>query len=328
VKPQFRNIVIIGAGKVASSLTSALYKAGIKPSLIISKNIDSARKLAIKFKVKEYASDFNTVPVYAGIFILAVPDVKIAEVAKQIAGLKIDFKSSFFIHLSGTQNVTSLQSLRNKKANTGTMHIMQSFPSTKPVAIANSFTGIEFSNKKTKEFLEQLSAKLELIPFAVEAAGKPFYHLAGVFISNFLIANYYAADTIFSRSGVTSVPGVELLSPILKATVNNINKNGIVNSLSGPIDRGDCATVETHLKILRGLKNEDSSLFYSYVVQSLILLQVVKEKYGTLKPAHKKIEKLLTHELEKIPGKGENYFNKFLSAFGVTEKSGVSKKKF
>lgn len=327
MKQHFKDIIIIGAGKVAFSLTAALCRDGMKPSLILSKNLDSAKKLAEKFKIKQYSSDLNTLLGSDGIFILAVPDVEITSIAKLLSEIKLDFKNSYFFHLSGALDLSAMAPLTSKKANTGTLHIMQSFPSTKPVEIANSFAGIEFSNKKTKEILEQLSNKLKLIPFAVEAKGKPFYHIAGVFVSNFLIANYYTANAIFSKSGVTSVPGIQLLSPILKATIKNINKNGIVNSLSGPIDRGDYGTIETHLKILRKLKDRESFLLYSYVVQSLMLLQVVKEKYGTLKPAHKKIEKLLTGELDKIPGKGKNYFNKFLSAFGVMKKPGASKKR-
>ncbi len=41
--------------------------------------------------------------------------------------------------------------------------------------------------------------------------------------------------------------------PILRQTLNNYGRMGAAESFSGPIARGDVATVEKHLRVLRNL---------------------------------------------------------------------------
>jgi hypothetical protein len=95
---------------------------------------------------------------------------------------------------------------------------------------------------------------------------------------------------------------VKLLSGIAEKTLNNITANGSVNSLSGPVERGDYKTVKKHIEALRqALKSKKGtgSMLAGYISQSLILIELVKEKNRELSPAHKKIKKMLKEELQK-----------------------------
>src|SRR5690606_24860439 len=94
-------IAIIGAGKIAYSLTSALVNYGYKVGCIISRNKKSAKSLADKFNITSYSDNLNSLSKKIKIFFLTVPDSEIKNTADELSRLDFDFKTSLFIHVSG-----------------------------------------------------------------------------------------------------------------------------------------------------------------------------------------------------------------------------------
>lgn len=289
------SIALIGAGKIAYSLAAALNK--IYPvKAIISKHILSAKKLANKFSVPVYADDLSKIPTDCNLIFFAVPDDQISLVAEKLSKLKITFSEKLFIHLSGSENISALKSLKKKGASVASFHIMQTFPSKKPVNIDGCKAAIETENNRIRSLLFNLSASVGLKPFAINSDEKVLYHLSGVFASNFLVGNIFCTENIFRER--SSVKIFDVAEPIIKATLDNIKKDKAVNSLSGPIERGDLKTVKDHLKSLSGGNKKLYKL--SYISQSLILIQIVQKKSGVLTPDHIRIKKILESELTKI----------------------------
>ncbi len=304
-------ISIIGAGKIAFSISSALCEINLPPQIVISKNILSAKNLAKKFNIIYYSSDYFTLlqnisnkNISPNFFILSVPDSEIKNVSNELSNLNLDFQNSYFIHLSGTVNILALNSLKRKGANVGSFHIMQTFSTKKDVVnIKNCYVGIESSNKKTERILFNLSKKLKLKPFIINSEGKIYYHLAGVFASNFLINNLYQSNLLYTKVGIKNINFQDLILPLVKTTLINVEKKDIINSLSGPIERGDIETINNHIKSLKKLSNKNSKnnfLLFSYLTNSLHLLDITKKKYKKLTNNHKIIEKILVNELNKI----------------------------
>ena len=87
-------IAIIGAGRIAYSLTSALLKEGYIVDVIISRKYDSAKALAEKFGVKKYSNDINLISKSVNVFFLTVPDSEIKKTAIQLSKLKLNFRYS------------------------------------------------------------------------------------------------------------------------------------------------------------------------------------------------------------------------------------------
>ncbi len=108
-------IIIIGAGKIAYSLTAALIKSGYNVSSIISKNKTSAEKLAKKFKIPFSSDKIKSLKKESQIFFLTVPDNQIKKTAQRISKLDLDFKNSLFIHVSGALDINELKHLRKRK---------------------------------------------------------------------------------------------------------------------------------------------------------------------------------------------------------------------
>lgn len=284
-----KNIVLIGAGKTAHSLVANLSNINFKPNLIISKNILSAKNLAEKFSIKNYSDDFSKIADKNLIVFISTPDREIKNVALRLAKEKINFASSYFIHLSGAKNIDELKSLKLKNANCGTIHFMQTFPSKEVVNLNETLCVIEFSNSKVEKFLKSLANKMKLKVFTTESEIKIFYHLAGVFTSNFLVSNFYAAEKLLRKSGIKNISHLELMKNIIETTLTNINKKGILNSLSGPIERGDVDTVRKHIVALK----KEKKLSNLYKLNSLNLLDLLAEKNKALTKEQKIIKEIL-----------------------------------
>jgi predicted short-subunit dehydrogenase-like oxidoreductase (DUF2520 family) len=290
------NIAIIGAGKIAYSIVSALKKNGYKVSLVVSKNISSAKELSEKFRIPFYSNQFKSLKKH-NIFFITVPDSQIKKVSKRLSSLKLDFPNSLFIHTSGALDVKELNILKKKKAYTASFHIMQTFPSKKIIDIKGCSGAIETESKKAKEFLLKLSHKLKLKPFFLKSGNKIFYHLAGVFASNFLVGNISASEKLLKLSKAGKMNFLSLIDSILNSTIYNVKKVGVAKALSGPVERGDYVTVQKHLK---GLRKEDKLLCINYIIQSLHLLDVVEKKNIKLNAGHKKTREILINEFNQL----------------------------
>ena len=299
-----KNIAVIGAGKISYSLVNAIQKSKYNISIIVSQHLNSAKKLAHKFDIKKYSDHPNDIPSNCSLLLLAVPDNQIKIVAENLSGLKLNFKNSLFVHLSGAHDISLLNALKNKKAKAASFHIMQTFPSKKIVPIKNCYAAIEANNKSVEKYLFEVSKDLNLHPFKIKSGEKAYYHLAGVYATNFLVGNTFSAENIFKSNSKEEIKFFEIAQPIIKSTLNNISKNNSANSLSGPADRGDYKTILKHISALKKRKaliEDNINLqLLNYISQSLILLQAAEKKYGELNEGHLKIKELLIEELKKM----------------------------
>jgi predicted short-subunit dehydrogenase-like oxidoreductase (DUF2520 family) len=78
------------------------------------------------------------------------------------------------------------------------------------------------------------------------------YHAGAMFGSPMLVATLAAGVRALSRAGVVEKDALALLGPIAAATVANVQKKGLARSFSGPLARGDAATIKLHRKVLAG----------------------------------------------------------------------------
>jgi predicted short-subunit dehydrogenase-like oxidoreductase (DUF2520 family) len=281
-------IAVVGAGRVSYSLVSALVKSGFKVSTIVSRHVTSAKTLAGRLKIKNFSSDLHSLTSDIKIFFLSVPDNQIALVAKEISKLNLDFANSAFVHLSGAENISVLNALKRKGAYTASFHIMQTFPDKKIFNLKNSYVAIETENKKVGNFLFSVAKRLNLHPFKISSQNKIYYHLAGVYSSNFLVANQYYVKKLFDRTS-SGVDYKKVFHPISEMTLKNVKGKDVQNAVSGPVARGDIITVKKHLKILRN----DNTLRSNYISQSLTLLELLMKRDKKLSVSQKELRNYL-----------------------------------
>ena len=85
-----------------------------------------------------------------------------------------------------------------------------------------------------------LALAVGLAPVEIDERDRAVYHAAATFASNFLITVEAAAELLAARAGVSR----EQLLPLVEATIANWGRLGAEGALTGPIARGDEATVE------------------------------------------------------------------------------------
>jgi len=295
-------IVVIGAGKLAYSLSSALVKSGYNVQSIVSRKLNSAKSLAKQFSIPQYSNSLKKIPAEVNVFFLTVPDGEIKKVADALSGIKKNFVGSLCIHFSGVENISALKALAKKGCATGSLHLIRPFPSKNIVDIRNSPASIETESRQAKAFLIQLCRKLKLKSHFISSDEKVFHHLAAVHSSNFLVGNLFNAFSLISSK--SNLPK-NILRQTTQSALDNVFKLAPARALSGPIDRGDIYTIRKHIEMLdkkiSQVKNKEQLklLRFNYIIQSLNLLEVVKVKYGKLNVGHNKIEKLLKVNLSK-----------------------------
>lgn len=296
---------IIGAGIISYSLTSALIKNGYEITSVISKNIESAKTLARKFSIRKYSNDLEQIPKSTKLFFLSVPDGEIKKVAAEISHLKLNFENINFIHLSGSENISVLNSIKRKGGITASIHPMQTFPSKKVFTLKNVYSAVETHNEKHSKYLENFCKKLGMIPFKIKSNQKTFYHLAGVFASNFLAGNLSISKKMLMQNDIDEKMFFNILSSTINSTLSNVKKVGPAKALSGPVDRGDIQTIRKHISSLKKMINKADGKYFSlqlknYIVQSMNLLDLVEEKQGKLNNTHREIKKTLVRELRNL----------------------------
>ncbi len=297
-------IAVIGAGKIAFSLVYGLINSGYNIKTIISENLNSAKRLAEKFSVKDYSNNLTELNSQIKVFFLSVTDNQIKVTADKLANQNLNFQDSLFIHLSGAEDISKLNSLKEKGALAASFHIMQTFPSKRIVNIKNCYAAVESNSEYAESYLFKLAADLRLKPFKLKSVDKAKYHLAGVFASNFLVGNIFNSEKVFDIKKINkNYNNFDFLSPIIKSTLNNIDKLGNSKALSGPIERGDITTIKKHISKLKKLKSNSekfNDIYLSYIVQSLNLLNVAKFKYQKLSKEHLELQRYMMDELKEL----------------------------
>jgi predicted short-subunit dehydrogenase-like oxidoreductase (DUF2520 family) len=126
-----------------------------------------------------------------------------------------------------------------------------------------TFTGTSLDLIRMREAVFAITASPALLPIAqalvvelggegvvIAEAARPLYHAALVHGANHVVTVVLQATEALARSGIEE-PG-RLLKPLLLASLEGaLEPGGGIESLTGPIVRGDAGTVATHVAALK-----------------------------------------------------------------------------
>lgn len=243
----------IGTGRAAWSLADAFVDVGYFVRFASNRTEEPLKKFAEEFLVDEISTNIKDISKFTSRFqvcVIAVPDSAIKEVADTLAGLPLNFKTTLFMHLSGSKTSTELIALKKMGAMTGSFHIPQSFPSRKAIRLWDLPVCIEASSVKAEKLMMQIAKRLELKPVCIKPELKIYYHLAAVFASNFFPTIIADSMKMFELAGGKRKDYFKIFMPIIATTIQNIINNGPENSVSGVISRKDFGTLQEHLNAL------------------------------------------------------------------------------
>jgi len=109
--------------------------------------------------------------------------------------------------------------------------------------------------------------------------------------SNYLITLEHVAVKLLAQAGIEGRTALKLLMPLIQGAVDNLEQAGMPQALTGPISRGDTATLEKHLAALEMQPASIRDLYRQLGVESLEL----GEAKGNMAPGSaEKIRQLLS----------------------------------
>lgn len=229
-----RGAAVIGLGNWGSSLAAALDAAGLLAERV------HARRQSSKVRLD------------ARVLWLCVPDAAIESTAEWLAAKRLDLSCQVVVHSSGALDRGVLAVAERAGARTASVHPMMSFPTRRIVALKGTRFGVEAGEAATQKELFALARRVGGRPFAIDGKGKAMYHAGAMFGSPLLVATLAAGVRAMGEAGIAEGQALALLGPMAAATVANVQKQGLARSFSGPLARGDAATVKLHRKALAG----------------------------------------------------------------------------
>ena len=268
-----KNILIIGPGKVGTSLFRALQENGTYHIYLAGKHSLSS-PLSTHIKAEDYIDlSCETTHRQADLIILTVPDNRINEAAQN--ALKFSHSGTIAVHTSGTFDSSCLKILKKKNLPVAAWHPLQTFtqsflPKQHWQGITTTFEGSQKALPAIKELCSHLGC--ELLPLSKEQ--KTALHLAAVITANFIPALFSAGSALLQKQGITWEQAQKLLIPLMRQSLNNIAGNPPGSALSGPLQRGDLETLQKHLAFLK--ENEPPQLAELYRLMSLLLAEEEK----------------------------------------------------
>jgi len=179
----------------------------------------------------------------AAVWMLAVGDDAIAPACAALAAAGL-LRDAVVFHCSGAKASTELQAAQDAGARVASVHPVRSFAD--PESVAAAFDGTWCGVEGDADALALLAPAFEaigarLVP--IDAAAKTVYHAASVFASNYLVTVLDAALRAYVAAGVPEEVARELARPLASETLANVFRLGPAVALSGPVARGDLATV-------------------------------------------------------------------------------------
>jgi predicted short-subunit dehydrogenase-like oxidoreductase (DUF2520 family) len=246
-------VCIVGRGKVGRSLSRALTHASVAHDLV------AARKPPTAFPS-------------ANLYVLAVPDARIHDVAAKLAERAP--RGSSAVHCAGARDVHELAPLAARGLHVGVLHPLVSFASARA---GSTLAGVTFTcfgdaraTRSGKRLTKLLGARCQQLP----AAPGPAYHAAAALVANGAAALAHAGARILVELGFTQRAAERALAALLASVANNVTALGVPAALTGPVVRGDVATVERHLAALAAL---DGGLGQTYAALLPVIVDSASE---------------------------------------------------
>ena len=244
--PPATSLAVVGMGRAGGALARAARGAGIE--VLAAGRDDAAEKVRA-----------------ARLVVLAVPDGAIESVCEALAPqLSAD---AMVGHLSGARGLDALAAAAATGTETFALHPLQTLPDER-ADLGGAWAAIAGSTPAAERTARELALALGMRPFAIAEEARSAYHAAASIASNLLVALEESAADLLDRAGVAD--GREALIPLVLRTAANWADRGDA-ALTGPIARGDEATVAAHRDAIARLAPELAPLYDALAERARLL---------------------------------------------------------
>ena len=248
-----KNVVIIGAGNVATHLSKAIKNAGFNILQIASRTEESARELGTLLDVPytSSADNFNT---SAELYIYSVKDDAILSALSTFTPRR----DALVVHTAGS---VPMDILSDFSSNIGILYPLQTFSKAKEVDFTQIPLYIEANNIANTNTLLAFASTISERAKVVNSATRAKVHLAAVFACNFTNNLYSIASDILEKAGLS----FDDMLPLISETTEKIKTLHPRKAQTGPAIRRDSKVIEKQLNALSGREKE----IYKLITESI-----------------------------------------------------------
>jgi predicted short-subunit dehydrogenase-like oxidoreductase (DUF2520 family) len=235
---------VVGQGRLGTALAAALRKAGYEVDGPVGR---------------------GEVP-RADAILLCVPDAEIPAAAETVAGA-----ARLVGHTSGATPLGALRPAARGGAHVFGFHPLQAFANGAAPDLQGVGCAIAGSTPEALEAARGLAGRLGMVPFEVPDHKRAAYHAAASVASNFLVTLQAMAEEVAADAGLEPAEARRLLAPLVRTTVENWVSLGPEAALTGPVARGDEATVTAQRHAVEAASPELLPLFDALVERTRVL---------------------------------------------------------
>jgi len=286
-----RTVSIIGAGRVGQTIARRLRKLGWRIGAVVTRSSASARAAVRIIGAGTPHSTLTRDALDADVIVMSVPDDALANVAHQlsrIGGARFRKKSreKIILHTSGALDSRVLAPLARLGARTGSMHPMQTFSGRSAPRLDGVIFSIEGA-PAARRAAQKIARSLGATPVIIKGDDKPAYHASGTVVAGHALALVESATQMLLKIGFTRRGASQALLPLIRQMLDNYERLGPRAAWTGPLSRGDYATIAKHVKAMRRFPSEFRD---AYAALALLSARVLADKRA---PAKKRLTRSL-----------------------------------
>ena len=281
-------IFVLGAGRAGRSLARAFVVAGVPVVGLHGRTPDRDAEPPVSGGA--LPPTLGT----ASVVLVTVRDSQLGDALRQLAVAPLA-PDTVVLHASGATDPVEAVLIRATGHAVGTMHplVPLANPAMASAVLRGAWIGVD-GDPPAIRVATALATALGAHALEIPPGQKPRYHAAAVFAANFPVVVAALAERLLEEAGVSPGDARAATVGLMSAAVANLESGRPHDVLTGPIARGDVASVRGHLSALAG----DAPALDAYVTLSRAALVLARER-GT--PAERLAEISAALDLAQRP---------------------------
>lgn len=248
------DIVLIGAGNLATRLGLRLQECEHRIVQVYSRTEKSARELAEKLST-DWTTHSADISPEGQLYLVSVSDKAVEPL---LSG--IQFGGGLVAHTAGS---LSMDVLKPFATNHGVFYPLQTFSKSREVDFTQIPICVEASNSKSLDILRKLGNSISDDVREVDSTQRRQLHLSAVFVCNFVNHLYAIGGELLKEQGIN----FDILKPLIAETAAKALEFSPKEVQTGPAVRFDRNVIDRHMDMLK--ENPQWNNIYKLLSESI-----------------------------------------------------------
>ena len=254
-----KKVVVIGAGNVATHLSSAIQKTSASIIQIYSRSEESAYALASRLGT-DRTTQIREITPEADLYLFAVRDDALPEIIPHIPA-----NNGLWVHTAGS---VPMDIFKGYTEHYGVLYPLQTFSRKREMDLRTVPFFVETCTPDDEKLLVEFVGRLSNHIHILSSEKRKYVHLAAVFACNFSNHMYAMAYKLLEEQNIPP----DVLFPLIYETAAKIHTLTPLKAQTGPAVRNDLNVLHRHIELLT-----DPAMKEMY---QLISQNIYKETHG------------------------------------------------